>query len=256
MKKTEITLNTDYFPEQLHKYFENARVYDSSCSPDMAVYYSDIGYYVKVAALHTLANEAAVGRLFHSLSLGPAVTEYISTDRDYLVTEAVQGTDLTHCVDEPEMICRILAEALTLLHGKCGYSADISPAFTEYLRIADSYDCYGFKAKAISKTFAIADRETAESIIKANIGRLRADTLIHGDACLPNLMQMDGKFISFIDFTTSGIGDKHIDLYWAIWSLWYNLKTDKYTDLFLDLYGRDKFDFELIRTVAALELVE
>ena len=52
----------------------------------------------------------------------------------------------------------------------------------------------------------------------------------------------------------AGVGDKHIDLYWAIWSLQYNLKTDQYTDYFLDQYGRENFDHDMLNVVAAFEL--
>ena len=82
---------------------------------------------------------------------------------------------------------------------------------------------------------------------------MKRDTLIHGDACLPNLIMENGRFRSFIDVGQAGVGDRHIDLYWAIWSLQYNLGTDAYTDLFLDLYGRGKVDEELLRVVAEVE---
>ncbi|MBE5874997.1 MAG: aminoglycoside 3'-phosphotransferase, partial [Lachnospiraceae bacterium] len=51
----------------------------------------------------------------------------------------------------------------------------------------------------------------------------------------------------------AGVGDRHIDIYWVLWSLWYNLKTDKYTDTFLDFYGRDKVDMERLKVVAETE---
>ena len=50
------------------------------------------------------------------------------------------------------------------------------------------------------------------------------------------------------------MGDRHIDLFWGMWSLWYNLKTDKYTDRFLDAYGRDRVETEKLRIVAAFEV--
>ena len=63
----------------------------------------------------------------------------------------------------------------------------------------------------------------------------------------------EGLTVHFIDVGQAGVGDRHIDLYWAIWSLQYNLGTDAYTDLFLDLYGRGKVDEELLRVVAEVE---
>ena len=66
-------------------------------------------------------------------------------------------------------------------------------------------------------------------------------------------MLEDGKFSTFIDVGLAGVGDRHIDIYWVLWSLWYNLKTDKYTDTFLDFYGRDKVDMERLKVVAETE---
>ena len=63
----------------------------------------------------------------------------------------------------------------------------------------------------------------------------------------------DGEFSSLIDLGAAGIGDKHMDIYWALWSLQYNLKTEYYTDYFLDLYGRDNFEPEMLRVIAAFE---
>ena len=46
----------------------------------------------------------------------------------------------------------------------------------------------------------------------------------------------------FIDLGEGGLGDRHFDLYWAMWSLGYNLKTEAYAGRFLDAYGRDRVD--------------
>ena len=51
-----------------------------------------------------------------------------------------------------------------------------------------------------------------------------------------------------------GLWDKHIDIYWAIKSLQINLKTEDYTDLFLDMYGRDNINEDMLRVIAAYEL--
>ena len=46
------------------------------------------------------------------------------------------------------------------------------------------------------------------------------------------------------DLGEGGLGDGHFDLYWAMWSLEYNLKTDRYNRRFLDAYGMDGVDEE------------
>ncbi len=63
-----------------------------------------------------------------------------------------------------------------------------------------------------------------------NIG----NDFIHGDLCLPNIYVNDNNdFIGFIDLENSGLGDKWYDYSWLLWSLEYNLKTNKYNDILL-----------------------
>jgi carboxyl-terminal processing protease len=50
-----------------------------------------------------------------------------------------------------------------------------------------------------------------------------------------------------------GVGDRHVDLFWGSWTLNFNLKTDKYCQRFLDAYGREHFEPEMLRTIAAIE---
>jgi len=47
--------------------------------------------------------------------------------------------------------------------------------------------------------------------------------------------------------------DRHIDLFWAVWSLNYNLDNPTYAELFLDYYGREEVDTNKLRLVAAFE---
>ena len=63
-----------------------------------------------------------------------------------------------------------------------------------------------------------------------NIG----NDFIHGDLCLPNIfVNKNNEFIGFIDVENSGLGDKWYDYSWLLWSLEYNLKSNKYNDSLL-----------------------
>ena len=84
---------------------------------------------------------------------------------------------------------------------------------------------------------------------------LRPEALIHGDYCLPNIILDKWKFSGFIDLGNGGLGDRHIDLLWGVWTLNFNLGKTQYTDRFLDAYGRDLVDVEKLRAVAAMEIV-
>ena len=83
---------------------------------------------------------------------------------------------------------------------------------------------------------------------------LKNEVLLHGDYCLPNIMLKDFKVTTFIDVGNGGIGDRHVDLFWGAWTLWFNLGTDAYRDRFLDAYGRDKIDPDVLTVVGAAEI--
>ncbi|MBN2828934.1 MAG: phosphotransferase, partial [Candidatus Cloacimonetes bacterium] len=81
------------------------------------------------------------------------------------------------------------------------------------------------------------------------------DVVLHGDYCLPNIILKDFELKGFIDLGSGGVGDRHWDLFWGIWTLQYNLKTDKYRDIFLDAYGKREVDeerLEMCRLIAGL----
>ena len=61
------------------------------------------------------------------------------------------------------------------------------------------------------------------------------------------------RFSGFIDLGNGGLGDRHVDLFWGAWTLRYNLKTDRYCDIFFDAYGREAINPTLLRAIAAIE---
>lgn len=76
-----------------------------------------------------------------------------------------------------------------------------------------------------------------------NIG----NDFIHGDLCLPNIfVNKDNEFIGFIDLDNSGLGDKWYDYSWLLWSLEYNLKSNKYNKILLNKlnleFNKEKYD--------------
>jgi kanamycin kinase len=91
-------------------------------------------------------------------------------------------------------------------------------------------------------------------VINTKCHLLSSDTLLHGDYCLPNIILNDWSFSGFIDLDSGGVGDRHLDIFWGIWTLFFNLKTDKYRERFIDAYGRENVDEERLRIVAACEV--
>lgn len=222
MQKTKIQINITDFPKELHNILEGANIYDSSSHPDFKVLYSDLGYYIKMSEKGNLEKEAKMTKIFEEKGIGPELVSYILDDKDYMITRSVKGEDCLHYLDNPERLCLVLAKTLKHLH-----NLDINEIPTS--QCMEAYD----------------------GMEKGNL--LKKDTFIHGDFCLPNVMLDDWEFSGFIDLGLSGVGDKHIDIYWVLWSLNYNLKTDKYTDYFLDLYGRENIDMNVLKLVAEVE---
>lgn len=96
---------------------------------------------------------------------------------------------------------------------------------------------------------AYADRAIIPEDIGVAAGRLaepssfgRDEVVIHGDYCLPNIIMKDFHLQGFVDLGNGGIGDRHYDLFWGLWTLEFNLGTGKYGNHFLEAYGIDQVD--------------
>ncbi len=126
---------------------------------------------------------------------------------------------------------------------------------SEYLATAEqNYRTGNYDKSSFPGSFGYRSAEEAHQALEAGKDALQDKVLLHGDYCLPNIILDNWKFSGFIDFDCSGVGDRHIDLFWGVWTLWFNLETNKYRDRFLDAYGRDKIDKSLLRVIAAAEV--
>ena len=259
MKRTLITPDTGLYPSEFHSLLTGADVYDSSCSPEARVIYIDRenGYFLKSAPKCTLEKEAALTRFFHEKGLAADVQAYVSHERDWLLTRRVPGEDLTHTeyLASPERLCDLLAERLRILHETDAEGCPVPDRTADYLATAEKNFKAGMCDTSLfpdGKGYSSADEAWRE--ICKNGCHLQSDVLIHGDYCLPNVICDNLSFSGFIDLGNAGIGDRHIDLFWGAWTLRFNLKTDRYTSRFLDAYGRDTVNTDILRTVAAAEV--
>ena len=260
MELKPITVNLSEYPNKLHPYLDGVKLYDSSCSPEARVIFidKDGGYFLKIGRVADLDREYKMTRYFHGKGLAARVVEYYFTvGNDYLLTEKLRGDDCTaqKYLEQPERLAEMFGARLSFLHS-LDYTGCPVPNHTErYLFKSEQ----NMKAEQYDKShfpdsFGYANAEQAWAVIEKQGHLLKTDTLLHGDYCLPNIILDDWRFSGFIDLDNGGVGDRHVDLFWGAWTLWFNLKTDKYRDRFLDAYGRDKIDEELLRVVAACEV--
>ena len=259
MKRTLINADINNYPPELRSLLEGARIYDSSCSPEARVIFVDKGegYYLKSAPKDTLSMEAQMTGYFHKKGLGTEVVDYISTDRDWLLTRKASGEDCTHksYLDEPERLCDLLAAELYRLHHTDFADCPVPNRIDGYLKTArDNYHSGKGDLSLFSGAWGFESIREAWEIVDKYGHLLKNDCLIHGDFCLPNIMLDNWHLSAFIDLGNGGVGDKHIDIFWAVWSLFFNLKTDKYTHRFLDAYGRGELNTDMLKVVAAAEV--
>ena len=259
MERRLILPEIEMFPAQFHPLLRDAAVYDSSCSPVARVYYieKEQGLFLKTAPKGTLRREADMDRFFHRKGLGPEVLTYESGETDWLLTVAVPGEDCTFPMyrEDPARLCDLTAELLRRLHDTDFTGCPVSDRTAEYLSAARrNYETGNYDQSLFPDNWGYASAEEAWAVLEQNGKYLKHDTLLHGDYCLPNIMLDNWRFSGFIDLDSAGVGDRHVDLFWGIWSLAFNLKTDRYGERFLDVYGRERVNEELLRVVAAAEV--
>ena len=259
MKRTLVSVDYEAYPKEIGDFLKGASVYDSSCSNAARVLFveRDGGYFVKEAKSGMLFKEAALAKFFAGLDLTSKVLLYRTEgEKDYLITERVQGEDATFgaYLEQPEKLCEVLAESMRMLHSADIRNCPVPSRMKDYLASVDE----GYR-KGMFDTSIYGDRQVfktakeAWQTVQAYKHLFEEDTLIHGDFCLPNVILDNFRFSGFIDLGNGGAGDRHVDLFWCAWSLWYNLKTDRYTDRLFDAYGRDKINKDILRAVYAAE---
>ena len=259
MNRTPIALTREQIPQVFHPLMNGSRVFDSSSSPAARVYYieKDGGYYLKTALKGSLRREAELTRFFHSRGLSAEVLAYECLDRDWLLTARIPGEDCLDrmYLDDPARLCDTTAQLLRWLHSLPTDGCPVPNRTEAYLETAQrNYRSGTYDASLFPDNWGYASADDAWSVIEEMGSSLKTDTLLHGDYCLPNILLDQWRFSGFIDLDSGGIGDKHIDLFWGIWSLNFNLKTDAYRDRFLDAYGRDAVEEEMLRLIAAIEV--
>lgn len=259
MKRTLITPNIDQFPAPLRSIVQGAILYDSSCSKEAQVFYidKDKGYYLKKAPLGSLKNQALMTDFFHSKGLGASVITYLSDTEDWLLTERVSGEDCTYhtYLESPKRLCDTIAELLRKLHDTPFTGCPIQDHTKRYLKKAkENHQADAYDLSLFSDKYLFSSKDEAWTYLEKGRQALKCDTLLHGDYCLPNIMLNNWSFSGFIDLGNGGVGDRHVDIFWGIWTLWFNLKTDAYRERFMDAYGRDKIDTNILKTIAAAEV--
>ena len=259
MQLTRIEPQLDMIPTEFHPLLLSQRVYDSSCSSNAQVLFidKDEGYFLKKAPKGTLYQESIMTQYFHSKQLAAEVLAYASYEQDWLLTRRLSGEDCISqkYLDDPIRLCDTLAELLRRLHDESHDGCPVQDLTAQRLNMAEeNYRTGRYDKSMFPDNWGFSTPEEAWNMINKNGKYLTTDTLLHGDYCLPNILLDNWEFSGFIDVGGGGVGDRHFDIFWGIWSLFFNLKTNDYCDRFLNVYGRDLVDQDALRTIAAIEV--
>lgn len=258
MQRIPVNIDPVQFPDAFRPLLQGSAVYNSSCSQSAKVYYIDRdgGYYLKTMPKGALRREAEMTRYYHSKDLSAAVLAYESLEADWLLTRRVSGEDCIFpaYLEDPCRLAASLGELLRMLHDTDSKECPVDRT-TEYLAAAArNYYDQSYDESLFPDNWGYASAKEAWRVVEENGKNLASDVLLHGDYCLPNVILDNWRFSGFIDLDAAGMGDRHIDLFWGIWSLSFNLKTDRYRDRFLDAYGRDKVNEDVLPIIAACEV--
>ena len=261
MNRTRIEMNPAEFPDEIQGYLRGADLYDSSCSPEARVWYieRDGGLFLKRYAAGRLKSEAVMTDYFHSRGRSAEVLSFIQTDRyDYLLTRRIPGEDCTHPMytAEPERLCEITATELRKLHEIRADDCPVTNRLETYkASVIQGHAKRKYEPELFRGLWEFSSAQEAWAEAAQGLPLLKSEVLIHGDYCLPNLLLDKWHFTGFIDVGAAGIADRHIDLLWGIWTLTFNLHSTRYSDRFMDAYGREAIDPDLLRCVAAMEMI-
>ena len=254
-----IDKSTLALPQSVSDWIGDAALTDTSGHSGDKTYFVDRkpSAYLKISPKGKFARAAMMQRYWASKGLSGDVLLYLSDDRDYIAVAPVPGKDglAPEYLTEPEMLSRVFGASLRKMHDTpCeDCPTDLMP---QMLDEAKTRAFQQWHMDDLRPFIGEANAETARDEIAAGAHLLKRDALVHGDYCLPNIMLLNWQLTGFIDVADSGMGDRHYDLAWGLWTLMYNLKDKTYGEMFLDAYGRDAIDPARLRICALLASME
>ncbi|OPA78745.1 hypothetical protein BVG16_12965 [Paenibacillus selenitireducens] len=195
-----------------------------------------------------LYNHGACPRVLHSTS---------DATRDYLITNRIMGSDATsdEYVKQPNRLSEVFAESLVNLHRVRKEGCPSINGIEEMVIRAEENYLEGRAEKGLLRYMGYTSIETAyRDMMSLNRNANEHKVVIHGDYCLPNIILYDFKLNGYVDVGYGGVGDRHYDIFWGLWSLQHNLKSDYNPKRFIQAYGKEMIDQERVHLCGLLSV--
>lgn len=235
--------------EKFNTYFDRNNYIDLSFSKYRKVYESK-GQIIKIGRLKELDREIAGLSILGEIGLAPLlIDEFKWKEFHIIVMEKVEGENLIHktYLENPIKFIEEYARSLYQLHHELKLEEktikDLRSKFVDEKleKIEELYNRSAICSTMLMKNYNMSIDKAVEYVRK-KYSKLVKEDIIHGDVCLPNIIFKEGKFSKFIDLDGFEIYDYHYDIFWALWTLIFNLGTDEYREIFIDAYGRELID--------------
>ncbi|HEV7345089.1 MAG TPA: APH(3') family aminoglycoside O-phosphotransferase [Devosia sp.] len=183
----------------------------------------------------------------------PKVLDFFAAqDQHWLLMTAIPGADITSLVDDPALLCSVLAESLRQLHALDPTLCPFDNTLPRQLEKAAGNVAAGWVDETdFGDEFAGWRSDAVLDWAWANQPRRQDLVVTHGDACLPNILAEDGAFSGIIDVGRLGVADRWQDLALACRSIIYNCG-EEHVAPFVAAYGA-AWDGERYRYYCALD---
>jgi kanamycin kinase len=245
-------IEAETFPSEIQVYLADAeitvvkeKVRSSGRSSVYQIVKSGYNFFLKVTLKGHMQSEALMMEYLYNYGIGPKVLTYISDDaRDYLITEQIMGADASQeeFTEHPIRLTEVVAESLLFLQ-KINYEGCpiINDIETMVIRAEMNYR----ERRAEQSLLQYMGYTNIDAAYKDLISLHKSTTedkvIMHGDYCLPNIILLDFKTNGFIDVGYGGVGDRHYDIFWGIWSLQVDQESLQLCGLLSVFNGRNCF---------------
>lgn len=212
--------------------------------------------FLKVTPKGEMQSEAQMTDFLSTQRVCPKVLLYTADHKsDYMITSRIIGQDAAddEYLAQPEHLAEVFTRSLLtfqrLEHEGCPRTNGLSEMFE---RAQKNYR-EGKAEKSILRYLDYTSARTAYIEMTELFANVHEDmVMIHGDYCLPNLILHHFERSGYIDVGYGGLGDRHFDIFWALWSLQFNLKSDQYANTFIHNYGKNNIDKDSLRLCGLL----
>ena len=193
--------------------------------------------------------------LMSKYNLFPRVIKYISTNKDYLITEAIEAPMAVNAFSDFKSLSEFMGKALRSFHD---IQWDVF-SMTELEKKIISSKTVSILPEALSHEKGLNflaqyqkdfDYVAMKKYLKEHRENyIEDEVMIHGDFNPRNVFAKDGKLMAVIDLTDTCFGDRHYDIYFSMWTvalysgiLDNSQLVEECQNIFLDSYGREKID--------------